>query len=164
MSSSSSTSAALAFVLALVPGGALVAACAPRAPSLPAEPPPRDVHARWLIETLPAPPLALDWHDPLRVSLVVDGQVVEGTRAAECSLGGEWLGVPAPQSMVQCSIVGGRIQVGAFRDGDAVVVRRQSWELVDADQGPPAVHGEETGRVLLAPGGRLIFDPPRAAP
>ena len=122
----------------------------------------REVHARWSIVKRPAPPDATDWHNPVLVSLVVDGQVIDATEGSECALGGEWKGDAHPVSMVHCTFIGpGESNVGAFRDGDALVVRVQSWEPTDADQGPPKIDEQEVGRIVVPASGKLVFDAPK---
>lgn len=119
----------------------------------------REVHARWSIVERPEPPGALDWHNPIQVSLVVDGQVIDATQGSECKVERGWVGAVQPLSNVHCKFMGpGDSNVGAFRDGNALVVRVQAWEPTDAIDGPPNITESEAGRILVAPSGKVVFD------
>jgi hypothetical protein len=121
----------------------------------------REVHARWSIVDRPAPPEAADWHNPILVSLVVDGQVVDATQGTQCAIGGTWIGNAHPLSMVHCKFMGpGDSNIGAFRDGDALVVRVQSWEPVDAPD-TPRIDEQESGRIVVPASSKLVFDTPK---
>ena len=121
----------------------------------------REVHARWSIVHRPAPPDAIDWHNPIGVSLVVDGQVIDATEGTTCVVAPGWIGDVRPLSNVHCEYMGpGDANVGVFRDGDALVVRVQTWEAQDADDGPPKITETEVGRIVVPASARLVFDVP----
>jgi hypothetical protein len=144
-------------------GSLLAGACAHASPPDPLDVMyAREVHARWSIVDRPAPPDAIDWHNPIQVSLVVDGQVIDATQGTACAPMDTWIGTAHPLSNVHCKFMGpGDSNVGAFRDGDALIVRVQWWEPTDAVDGPPKILEEERGRITLPASGKLVFDAPR---
>jgi hypothetical protein len=63
--------------------------------------------------------------------------------------------------MVHCKFMGpGDSNIGAFRDGDALVVRVQSWEPVDAPD-TPRIDEQESGRIVVPASSKLVFDTPK---